>query len=80
MAAVRILEEYCKSCGLCIEFCPRSALSLGANINRHGCRPAVFDESKQCSGCGNCTAICPDVAIELYARVKAEAAVKKASR
>ena len=70
MAFVRILEDYCKSCGLCVEFCPRGAISLGRQINSQGYSPAVFDTSKECSACGNCTTVCPDAAIELYAPKK----------
>jgi len=79
MAAVKVLDEYCKSCGLCVEFCPRGALSIGQQLNARGFATAVFDESKGCSGCGNCTTICPDAAIVLYARTR-EQAVKKTAR
>lgn len=77
MARVKILEDYCKSCGLCVESCPRGALKIGHHLNTQGFNPAVFDESKQCSGCGNCTVVCPDAAIELYAYAKMEAAKSK---
>jgi len=70
MAFIKILEEYCKSCGLCVEFCPRGAISIGRHLNSQGYNPAVFDDSKQCGACGNCTAVCPDAAIELYAPKK----------
>ena len=76
MAIVRILEDYCKSCGLCVEVCPRDALLKGSHMNAHGFKSVVFDESKECSGCGNCTAICPDVAIELHVYVKVKAKAK----
>ena len=79
MATVKILEEYCKSCGLCVACCPRGALSIGRHINAQGYNPAVFDESRQCSGCGNCTVMCPDAAIELHVPKKAGAAPKLAA-
>jgi 2-oxoglutarate ferredoxin oxidoreductase subunit delta len=74
MALVRIHEDYCKSCGVCVEACPRRALSIGTHLNAHGFNPVVFDDSKECSGCGNCCVVCPDAAIELFVHVQAEPA------
>lgn len=74
MAIVTIHEEYCKSCGLCVEFCPRAALAISRRLNIHGFFPVVFDDSKECSGCGNCTVMCPDAAIELHAEIQGERA------
>ena len=79
MATIKILEEFCKSCGLCVHSCPRGALSIGRHLNGQGYNPVVFDESKQCSGCGNCTVVCPDAAIELYVVRKAEAPARLAA-
>jgi len=76
MANVKVLEEYCKSCGLCVSACPREALKIGRHLNSQGFNPVVFDEAAGCAGCGNCTVVCPDAALELYARVEAAAAAK----
>ena len=76
MAIVKINEDYCKSCGLCVEACPREALKIGRHLNVHGFNPVVFDDTKECSGCGNCALVCPDAAIELYVHAKTEAARK----
>ena len=76
MAIVKIYEEHCKSCSLCVEACPRAALAIARHLNVHGFYPVVFDDSKECSGCGNCTVMCPDAAIELRAESKAERAAK----
>jgi len=76
MAIVKINEDYCKSCGLCVEACPREALKIARHLNVHGFNPVVFDDTKECSGCGNCALVCPDAAIELYVHAKTEAARK----
>jgi 2-oxoglutarate ferredoxin oxidoreductase subunit delta len=62
-AEVRIIHDFCKGCGFCIEFCPQKVLEESDQPNRRGAYPPkVVDESK-CALCGFCTAICPDFAI-----------------
>ena len=70
MAIVRILEDHCKSCGVCVEACPRQALRIGTRLNAHGFNSVEFDATKGCTGCGMCALVCPDAAIELYAPAK----------
>ena len=66
MYKVTIHRDLCKSCGLCIEYCPRKLLKLDTELNRRGVHPARFNGSpEKCTGCGNCAAICPDAAIEI---------------
>ncbi|WP_122628572.1 4Fe-4S binding protein [Lucifera butyrica] len=36
MAKVVVLNEYCKSCGLCINICPQRALTIGDKANQKG--------------------------------------------
>ncbi len=51
----------CLGCGLCVEVCPASALTLtdkGVTVNR-----------KICTGCGLCADTCPSVSIELLGRM-----------
>lgn len=53
---ITIIEENCKGCGICVEFCPTHTLGLTrgkayvANINK-------------CIGCQLCDLRCPDFAI-----------------
>lgn len=61
---------------LCVEVCPRAALTMARRLNMHGFYPVVFDDSKECNGCGNCTVMCPDAAIELHAEAQAERPAK----
>ncbi len=67
MAKVVIDEERCKSCGLCVEACPKNLLAISDELNKKGYRPVKFvDEKGECIGCAFCAISCPDVAIEVY--------------
>lgn len=54
---LRIMEQFCKGCGACIEACGSSALSLVEG-------KAVVDEAA-CVLCGYCGAECPDFMIRV---------------
>jgi len=54
---VNIYRDWCKSCGICVAFCPRQCLSLDAEGN-----PGV-DHAERCTGCRWCELHCPDFAI-----------------
>lgn len=64
MPKVRILEEYCKGCELCVSACPRKLLTLSHRVNRRGLR-VVAKLGDECSGCCDCALMCPDAAIEI---------------
>lgn len=65
MPKVVVLGEYCKSCGLCINICPKQVLSIGDKPNAKGYYFVITDADK-CIGCGLCGIMCPDLALELY--------------
>ena len=75
MFRIKINRDFCKSCGLCIEYCARKLLVIDPVLNRRGVTPVKFDKAdeKDCSGCGNCAAMCPDAAIEIEEDVTAHA-------
>lgn len=52
----------CKGCNLCIDFCPKSALSPSDKMNKKAVFPPKVDEEK-CNLCGTCTLYCPDFAL-----------------
>lgn len=65
--AVRIDENICKSCGLCVSVCPKKIIKIdGGKLNSKGYNPAVCENESLCISCAFCAVMCPDVAIEVY--------------
>jgi 2-oxoglutarate ferredoxin oxidoreductase subunit delta len=60
-----IIDERCKGCNFCIEFCPLDVLELSKKVNQIGIHPPQVKDSLLCVGCGVCEDICPDFAIFL---------------
>lgn len=60
---VIIIEERCKGCEYCINYCPRDVLRMSKSFNVKGYHfPEVVDES-MCVNCHFCEALCPEFAI-----------------
>ena len=53
------IEEKCAGCGMCVNLCPYSALSL---VEKNGKKVMQVTEAK-CKGCGTCGGFCPGGAI-----------------
>ncbi|RLF48978.1 MAG: 4Fe-4S ferredoxin [Thermoplasmata archaeon] len=63
---VYVIEDRCKGCGLCIEFCPKKVLHQSERFNAKGYHPPELIEEpplKVCIACKFCEMICPDFAI-----------------
>ena len=60
-----ILEDRCKGCSFCIEFCPKKVLEQSKKLNFRGAHPPQVKDSASCVGCGICEEVCPDFAIFL---------------
>ena len=60
---VHIIEERCKGCGFCVEFCPQNVLIMSEHTNSKGYHPPKLREDAQCVDCGLCALLCPDFAI-----------------
>jgi len=63
---VKVRRDFCKGCGLCIEFCKKKVLEASPRLNRQGYNPAEAVRPEACVGCLVCTQVCPDLAIEVY--------------
>ena len=69
-ADIFIIEERCKGCSYCIEFCPKDVLEESKKLNTIGIHPPRVKDSTLCVGCGVCENVCPDFAIYLVDKVK----------
>ena len=60
---VVIIEDRCKGCGYCIEFCPRLILAFSDGFNKKGYHPPEVRKPDECVNCHYCEIICPEFAI-----------------
>jgi len=58
---IRVIEEFCVGCGLCVVECPHDAMRLA-------CGKAWIDQ-RRCMSCRMCIAICPQGAVREEVRV-----------
>ena len=58
-----VIDDRCKECGFCIEFCPKNVLKQSEKINKKGYHLPVLYDPEGCIMCDICTNICPDFAI-----------------
>jgi 2-oxoglutarate ferredoxin oxidoreductase subunit delta len=61
--------ELCKGCLLCIEECPKKALTSGNERSAKGYLMPALDET-MCISCGMCELLCPDQAITTLKKEK----------
>jgi len=63
---LKIYENKCKGCRLCIEFCPQKILAIdNEKINKLGYNPVKVTEPAKCKACGICYKVCPDMVFEV---------------
>lgn len=66
-APVTVRREWCKACGICVEFCPKKVF----DTDEEG-RP-VIARPEACTLCQICEQLCPDFAM----RVRREERVRR---
>ena len=57
---LEINAQWCKSCDICVKFCPERCLRL------NGERIAELAQPQKCTGCRVCEWLCPDFAIRVH--------------
>ena len=62
---IHIVRERCKSCGFCVEYCPRNVLETSEESNSKGYHPPRVKDEVACANCGLCEMLCPEFAIYL---------------
>ncbi len=60
---IHVMEDQCKGCGFCVEYCPKDTLEMSDDFNLKGYHPVVVVNEKSCVNCQLCEVICPEFAI-----------------
>jgi 2-oxoglutarate ferredoxin oxidoreductase subunit delta len=60
---IHVIEERCKGCALCVEYCPCGVLEMSEAFNRKGYHPPLVVEPAACVACQFCEEVCPEFAI-----------------
>lgn len=60
-----VIVEKCNGCGLCIKWCPSSALTLHVTPYTLHKESKIFLDKSKCTGCGECILTCRQGAIKL---------------
>lgn len=63
---IKINQELCKGCQLCIFFCPKKSITQSDKVNAGGYFAAQLRKDSDCTGCATCAVVCPEVIIEVY--------------
>jgi 2-oxoglutarate ferredoxin oxidoreductase subunit delta len=67
---ITIVEDLCKGCRICIEFCPAKILKVSSHMTKKGIYPPEVIDAAKCTGCRICQYYCPDLAIYVVGRLQ----------
>jgi len=71
-STVTVYPDWCKGCGICVEFCPSKVFEMSDQGK------SVVVREKDCIRCGFCELHCPDFAIVVRdKKPRAEAAMEE---
>jgi 2-oxoglutarate ferredoxin oxidoreductase subunit delta len=66
-----ILDDSCKGCALCVEYCPKGCILVATDkFTSGGLQLPEFVNKDDCVACKICGNMCPDFAIEVYKYVE----------
>lgn len=68
---VMVIEERCKGCNFCVEYCPREVLRVSKAFNGKGYHFPEAVEPEKCVNCHFCEVLCPEFAIYSVEEVEA---------
>ena len=60
---ITIVDDLCKGCEFCIEFCPLDVLEKSEEFNSKGYYFPEMVNPEACINCGYCQLLCPEFAI-----------------
>ena len=64
---IKINENRCKGCELCVSACPKKIIRISeATVNVMGYHLACVENMDSCFACACCALMCPDGAISVY--------------
>ena len=64
MSHIKIDNNKCKSCYLCVDICPKKLIKKSETIGKTGEYIVQFcDKNNECIACAQCAMVCPDIAI-----------------
>lgn len=70
--SIHVLEERCKGCAYCVEFCPRDVFAISSRFNLKGYHPPEIVSPENCTACHFCEVLCPEFAIGVTDSAAAE--------
>ncbi|MDO4552143.1 MAG: 4Fe-4S binding protein [Bacillota bacterium] len=66
---LKLREERCKGCELCVSVCPKNVLKIhDSRLNQKGYHPVSVEKADDCIACGSCALMCPDGVISIYVK------------